>query len=160
MHGSSNPDQMKIVVPTEEDWGDYQSDLDRKYAHDLFAGHTNEEMRPYFRQNPIERASELRWMPELPFRYYMIGFQDCLMDGDFDFLEASNAANCFLNLILEMLENQPQVIIPIMPGLLPVVDHIVHSQRSYNADESIYGCFSEKLSKIQSLLAAHQKELF
>jgi hypothetical protein len=114
MHGSSNPDQMKIVVPTEEDWGDYQSDLDRKYAHDLFAGHTNEEMRPYFRQNPIERASELRWMPELPFRYYMIGFQDCLMDGDFDFLEASNAANCFLNLILEMLENQPQVIIPIM----------------------------------------------
>jgi hypothetical protein len=98
-------------------------------------------------------------MPELPFRYYMIGFQDCLMDGDFDFLEASNAANCFLNLILEMLENQPQVIIPIMPGLLPVVDHIAHSQRFYNVDESIYGSFPEKLSQIRALLAAQRKEL-
>jgi hypothetical protein len=58
MHGSSNPDQMTILVPTEEDWGDYRSDLDRKYAQDLFAGHTNEEMRPYFRQNPIERVVE------------------------------------------------------------------------------------------------------
>jgi hypothetical protein len=35
-------------VPTEAEWGDYQSDLDQKYAHDLFGSHTNEEMQPHF----------------------------------------------------------------------------------------------------------------
>jgi hypothetical protein len=27
-----------MPVPTEEEWGDYQADLDQEYAHDLFAG--------------------------------------------------------------------------------------------------------------------------
>ena len=32
----------KTSIPAEKDWGDYQSDPDEKYRHDLFAGHTNE----------------------------------------------------------------------------------------------------------------------
>lgn len=155
----SDPAKMKaITVPTEEDWGDYQSDLDRKYAHDLFAGHTNEQMRPYFRQNPIERTDELRWMPEVPFRYYMLGFRDCIMDRDFDFLEAANAASCFLGLIIEKLEKQPKVIVPIMPELLPTAEHVARNQALYAAEESIYGNLLEKLAQIQTLSAAHQKE--
>jgi hypothetical protein len=146
-------------VPEEKDWGDYQSDLDRKSAHDLFAGHTNEQMRPYFRQNPIERTDDLRWMPEAAFRYYMLGFRDCLVDRDFDFLETSNAANCFLGLIIEKLEKQPEVIVPIMPELLPSVEHVARNQALYEAEESIYGNFLEKLAQIQALSAAHSKEL-
>lgn len=61
-----------MTVPTESDWGDYQSDLDANYAHDLFGGRTNEEMQAHFRLNPIERTSELRFMPTIPFRYYGI----------------------------------------------------------------------------------------
>jgi hypothetical protein len=148
-----------MTVPTEEDWGDYRSNLDCKSAHDLFAGHTNEQMRPYFRQNPLERAAELRFMPVVPFRYYMLGFRDCLMDGDFEFLDASNAASCFLGLIIEKLKKQPQVIIPIMPGLLPAVEHVASNQAQYEAEESIYGNFLEKWDQIRSLSAAHLKEL-
>ncbi len=54
-----------MTVPTEEDWGDYNSDLDQEYAHRVFAGHTNEEMQPHFRANVIERTDELRFMPEI-----------------------------------------------------------------------------------------------
>ena len=142
-------------VPTEKDWGDYQSDLDWKSAHDFFAGHTNDEMLPYFRQNPIERTSELRWMLEVPFRYYMLGFRDCVMDRDFDFLEASNAASCFLDLIIEKLEKQPQIIAPIMPELVPAIEHVARNQALYEAEESIYGNFLEKLAQIQTLSASH-----
>jgi len=42
-----------MSVPTEADWGDYQSDLD------LFAGHTNEEMQLHFYRCVIEYADEL-----------------------------------------------------------------------------------------------------
>ena len=42
-----------MSVPTEADWGNYQSDLD------LFAGHTNEEMQLHFYRYVIEYADEL-----------------------------------------------------------------------------------------------------
>jgi hypothetical protein len=90
-----------MPVPTEAEWGDYQADLDQKYAHDLFAGHTNEEMQPHFYRNVIERSDELRWMPEVPFRCYMLGFRDFVMAGKFAHLEGSDAASCFLGLIEE-----------------------------------------------------------
>jgi hypothetical protein len=142
-------------VPTEEDWGDYHSDLDWEYSHDFFAGHTNEEMRPHFRRNPIERTDELRWMPEVPFRYYMLGFRDCVMERDFDFPGATDAASCFLGLVIEKLEKQPQAIAPIMPELLPAIEHVAGNQALYEADESIYGNFLEKLARIKALFATH-----
>src|ERR1700731_3546040 len=113
-----------MPVPTEADWGDYQVDLDQTYAHKLFAGHTNQEMLPHFRRNVIERTGELRWMPELPFRYYMLGFRDFMMAREFDPTWASDAASCFLDLVLEKLEKQPDFIMQIMPQLLPAVRHV------------------------------------
>jgi hypothetical protein len=111
-------------IPKEEDWGNYQSDLDQDYAHNLFSGRTNAEMQPHFRRNPIERTSELRFMPEVPFRYYMLGFRDFVMAGDFEDLWASDAASCFLGLVAEKLEKDPRHIMPIMPDLLPAIEHV------------------------------------
>jgi len=124
-------------VPTEKDWGDYKSDLDQKHAYDVFAGRTNQEMYPFFRRNPIERTDELRWMPEVPFRYYMLGFRDFIMAGDFDYLTASDAASCFVGLVLEKLEKQPGKIVPIMPELLATLEHVARNQAVFEAIESI-----------------------
>jgi hypothetical protein len=140
-----------MAVPTEAEWGEYQADLDQTYAHDLFAGHTNQEMLPHFRKNVIERTSELRWMPEVPFQYYVLGFRDFVMAGEFEELEASNAASCFLGLVLEKLEKQPRFILPVMSQLLPAIRHVAANQTSYHASESIYGSFREKLKHIESL---------
>jgi hypothetical protein len=119
-----------MPVPTEEQWGDYQAELDQEYAHDLFAGHTNEEMQPHFYRNVMERTDELRWMPEVPFRYYMLGFRDFVMAGKFAHLENSNAASCFLGLIEEELESHHGHILPIMLELLPAIRYVGQHQAS------------------------------
>ncbi|HTT21443.1 MAG TPA: hypothetical protein VMG82_21115 [Candidatus Sulfotelmatobacter sp.] len=140
-----------MTVPTETDWGNYQADLDQAYAHKLFAGRTNAEMLPHFHRNVIESADELRWMPEVPFRYYVLGFRDFVMAQNFEHLDAPDAANCFLGIVLEKLEKQPGYILPIMPQLLPAVHYVAMNQASFGAEESIYGSFREKLTRIQAL---------
>jgi len=140
-----------MAVPTEADWGDYKADLDTNWAHDRFAGHTNEEMQAYFYKNVIEAYEDLRFMPEVPFRYYMLGFRDFVMAGKFDFLEASNAANCFLCLVHEKLKEQPEYILPIMPELLPTVRFVAQNQAAFDAEERFYGRFREKLDQIEAL---------
>jgi hypothetical protein len=148
----SNVSREKTMpIPTEANWGNYHNDLDREYAHKLFAGRTNEEMLPHFRRNVIERTDELRWMPEIPFRYYMLGFRDYIMAGDFPHLKASDAASCFLGLILEKLQKHPDAILPIMPELFPAARYVAMHQSSFEATESIYGNFQEKLRQIESL---------
>jgi hypothetical protein len=137
-------------VPTEKDWGNYQSDLDQEYAHRLFSGRTNAEMQPYFRRNPIERTDELRWMPEVPFRYYMLGFRDFVLAGDFESWGA-DAASCFLGLIEEKPKDQPQYITPVMPELLAAIEHVARNQATYDADEAIYGSFLEAEKRIRAL---------
>ena len=142
-------------MPTEEDWGDYTSDLDQNHAHSVFAGRTNEEMQPFFRRNPLALTDDLSRMPDVPFRYYMLGFRDFITTTDFDFLEAPDAASCFLVLILEKLENNPRLIVPVMPELLPAVEYVARNQSLFDADESIYGNFLEKLSRVQALYAPY-----
>lgn len=143
-----------MAVPTEAEWGEYRDDLDQNYAHDVFSGRTNQEMLPHLRQNLIERTDELRWMPEVPLQYYVLGLRDFVMAGEFDDLEVSDAANYFLNLVLEKLEKQLQFILPVMPQLLSAARHVGANEASYDASESVYGSFAEKLKRIESLYAA------
>ena len=136
-------------VPTEAEWGDYQGDLDQDYAYRRFAGRTNQETVPHFRRNLIESTGESRWMPEIPFRYYMPGFRDFVMAGGFE--DLSDAASCFLGLLLEKLEEQPNHILPIMPELFPALRTWLKSKLSFGAAKSIYGSVYDKLAQIESL---------
>jgi hypothetical protein len=145
-----------LSVPTEEDWGDYKSDLDQEYAHRVFAGRTKQHMEPRFRNNPIESTDELRWMPDVPFRYYMLGFRDFMIGKDFDGQE-SDAASCFLGLILEKLEKQPLTIAPIMKELLPTIEYVAQNQAQFDAEIEIYGNFLDKLARIKTLYANNQE---
>lgn len=148
-----------ISVPTEADWGDYQAELDQKYAHDLFAGHTSEEMQPHFSQCVIERSAELWFMPKIPFRYYMLGFRDFVMAGKFANFDAPDAASCFLRLVEEKLERQPDHIFPIMADLLLAIRYVGQNQSRFDATGSIYGNFREKLLKIETKYAHLQEYL-
>jgi len=143
-----------LSIPTEADWGDYRSDLDQEWAHRKFAGKSNDEMQQHFREIPIEAAGDLRFMPEIPFRYYMLGFRDCVMSGGFEPCHGSDAASCFLHLVVEKLESQPRHIVPIMPELLSAVEYVAHNQAAFDAEESIYGSFLEILKQIQALYSA------
>jgi len=144
-------------VPTEADWGDYRSDLDWEYAHRQFAGHTNEEMLPRFRENVLMRSEDVSNMPEVPFQYYVLGFRDFILtwqfvpDSDPESCEGSTAASCFINLVLRKLEKQPEIVLPIMPELLPAARYVAENQASFNAGEDIYGSFHETLKRIEAL---------
>ena len=152
-----------IDVPTEEDWGDYGSDLDQEYAHRQFAGRTNEEMQPRFRENVLMRSEDLHRMRAVPFQYYVLGFRDFILswkfvpDSDPDSCDGSDAASCFLNLVLAKLEKWPEHVLPVMPDLLPALRHIAENQASFHADEAIYGSFREKLEQIESLYASRSE---
>ena len=140
-----------VRIPGESDWGDYHSDLDREWAHDQYCGRSNEEMQHYIGNNPIEAASDLRFMPEVPFRYYMLGYKDFVMSRDVE--PDPNAASCFLDLVLQKLEEQPRHIAPIMPELLSALQYVGHHQIEFQAEESIYGSFLEKLRRIEGVYA-------
>ena len=114
-------------------------------------------MLPHFRRNVIERADELQWMPVAPFRYYMLGFRDFVMAGEFDATWAPDAASCFIGLVLRKLEKQPGYILAIIPHLLPAIRHVAMNQESYGATESIYGSFQEKLRRIEALSQSRSK---
>ena len=143
----------ELAIPDESDWGNYLADLDAEWAHRMFIGKSNEETQPYFRNNPIEAASDLAFMPEIPFRYYMLGFRDCVMAKKFEPCNDSDAASCFLGLVAKKLESNPRFIVPIMPALLPSIDYVAKNQEAYQADESIYGSFLQLYERILALYA-------
>lgn len=138
-------------VPAEQDWGNYQYDLDQNAAHQKFAGKTNEQVERYFRENVIMTTYDLRWMPRIPFQYYMVGFKDLVASKNFEPSYASDSASCFIGLVLEKLENHPDHILAIMPELLPTVEYVANHQVEFEADENIYGSFLELYKQIQSL---------
>jgi len=141
-------------VPTELDWGDYQADLDQKCAHDVFAGKSNEDVRNDFYRNVIERADELRFMPKKPFQYYMIGFGEFVLRGEFADYSSADAASCFLGLVIEKLDKNPDFILPIMEDLMPAIEYVGNNQIAFYASEEIYGDFLEKAEEIVSLYRA------
>ena len=121
----------------------------------MFAGRTNLEVKALVRRSPIERIEDLGWMPAVPFRYYVMGLRDLMVANDFEDLDASDAASCFLRLVTMKLEKQPHYILPIMPELLPAVEHVARNQSAFKAEESIYGNFLELLKRIHALYQAH-----
>ncbi|MBI4248010.1 MAG: hypothetical protein HY611_00790 [Elusimicrobia bacterium] len=139
-------------IPTEADWAACPKDLDGPYARKNFFGKSREDGARVFEWVVIERAAELRIMPPVPFRFYMLSFMDHVMSdrvlaGDW----ASDAASCFLGTILEKIEKEPNVIRPIMPELLPAAEYIASHQLRYGAKVKIYGSFQKTLNRIRRL---------
>jgi hypothetical protein len=143
----------QLGIPTEADWGNYSADLDQNWAHQHYYGKTNEEMQKYFHNSPIEGASDLRFMPEIPFRYYMLGYRDFVISRNFEVCEDASAADCFLSLVQHKLEKHPRYTVPIMSELLPAIEHVATHQEEFNADEDIFGNFLERLDRIRTLFA-------
>jgi hypothetical protein len=143
-----------LTIPSEEDWGDYKSDLDQKYAHEIFFGKSLEETIPDFERNVIERVDELRFMPTIPFRYYLLALRNYVtsksaLANDM----APDAASSFLNLIAEKLRDSFDSIAPVMDEIMPAVEYVASNQEAYDADVDIYGDFAAKLAEIRGLYA-------
>jgi len=139
---------MTLEIPSEEDWGDYKSDLDAREAHKHFFGKSNEQVVKIYREDISMRATDLRFMPAKPFRYYMIGFKDFASNKSLDEFSRGEAASCFFRIIEYKLEHAPFDIIPIMDKLIPLIDDVAKNQASYDLPVSICGSYEEKAENI------------
>ena len=140
----------QINIPDEDDWKGYEDDLDTSYAYKLFFGKSIEEFIPLIKNNPLERADELRFVPRNVFRYYILGFAEYLMSADAK--EDSDAASCFLNLLIDRETKEPGILKPVINILIQAIDRTAKNQDFYDADEDIYGKFSNKRSTLLELL--------
>ena len=138
-------------IPTEADWGDWQADLDQQSAHETFGGRSASEVAPRFRHNVIERTSELRFMPPVAFRYYLLAFRDYVLSEAAGQDDASDAASCFLNLVQDKLEGDRATIDPIIQELLEAVDYVADNQSAFEAPVHIYGRFGALRARIRDL---------
>ncbi|MBU2714152.1 hypothetical protein, partial [Zooshikella harenae] len=138
---------MKHKIPDESSWGEYHTDLDVAAAHSMFAGKTNEEMQKEFKKNIIERCSDIRWMPIVPFQYYIFGLKHYIDSGDFSDFNKPDAASCFIELVLDKLNESPEYLDSIILELMPTLKYIAENQDWFEADIDIYGDFKALLEK-------------
>lgn len=142
-------------IPTEEDWGNWKDDLDTKDAYLKYFGKSNKEAQEILRRDPIETADELRFMPDVPFQYYIVGFSQYVVSfldqKQIQSYHAPDAASCLIGLVKEKLVENPKSILPVLKHILPAVKLIAENQKKYEADASIYGNFMETYSEILEL---------
>lgn len=137
-------------IPRECDWGDWNNDIDQQFSHAVYFGRSNEEMQSRFLASPVEAASELQFMPRVPFQYYMLGFRDSVVSLRHDEFVKADSGSCFLRLILHKLKHERDDIIPIMDSLVDALDFIADNQDRYDADIDIYGDFKEIRDSIKA----------
>lgn len=137
-------------IPSEREWGDYESDEDANYSHMKFVGKSLEDALPCFKNHVLEACDELRFMPGIPFRYYMLAFRNYVISkGLLSNDMASDATSSFLDLIVEKLAKSPESIRPILGELMPAVEYVANNQTLFNADKEIYGDFLDRLVGIK-----------
>lgn len=142
-----------MQIPSEYDWEGVMNsnDLDAAYAYKMFFGKSLLEVQPDFARNPIERTDELRFMPKVPFQFYIFAFRDFVVNIDKLDDWKSDAASCFISLAEEMLENKPDFIAPIYHKIEASLEFISQNQSLYDADEDIYGSFKSTMNRIKVL---------
>ena len=139
-------------IPTEEQWGSWKSDVDLASAHNIFFGKSNAEVQDDFYRCVIERADELRYMPNEVFQYYILGFKDFIMAGKFQLFDSADAADSFLKLIEHKLKNSYESLKPVFSDIYPAIEYVCQNQVEFDADINIYGDFSERLEGIKKAI--------
>jgi hypothetical protein len=148
-------------IPTKEDWWTETDDMDTDYAYRRFFGKSIDQGMDYFHEAVLGAAEDINWMPPVPFRFYIRAYTKFLLEApieqgaDID-SEYSNGASSFLRLVLNKLEEAPEIILPIMDELMVTCEHVAANQAGFDASEDIYGSFEETLNKIK---AAHADAL-
>lgn len=145
---------MRREIPNEADWGNWRQDVDQKFAHDLYFGRSNEEMQERYIDAPIEAASELQFMPTIPFQYYVLGFRDSLLSGRHREFNAANAASCFLRLMEARLKASPRSVLDIRKELQDTLEHLAINQDNFGTDRETFGDFAQLVQEIQAAMAA------
>jgi hypothetical protein len=139
-------------IPTKEDWGEYWLDIDQSSAYKTFFGKSNLELQKVYFENGQEIMTEIRFMPVVPFRYYVFGLSEFISAGNFPKYEAADFTSYFLDMIELVLKLEPDKVGPLIDNILPTVKKIARDQHSYDAPVDLYGDYQIKADSIISLI--------
>lgn len=140
-------------VPTKEDWGEYWLDFDQESAFEAYHAKTNEQMKILYRRAGNQLITYLRFMPKIPFRYYMKGMCEFILEGEFARYDAADMTSYLLDMVEYIIDEKVEFIAADMEDIMPTLKYIAENQEKFDASILVYGSFSDKLESIVALAA-------
>ena len=144
-------------IPSKNDWGDI-SDPDVYWSYNTFSGNAKSEFYENYYHGLVDIFESLSVMPDKVFAYYIFGLIDFLKSDHFKASEKYSAAYHFLDLILRRVEARSAVITDLYSAIKPTVDFVVENQFRFDADEDIYGRFSDMARIIEHHVERNSRE--
>ncbi len=133
-------------IPTDEDWGDLEGNLDLAWAYRKFHGKTLEEAVKVFEDNAICCWEDLMYMPGPVFCFYIKACITYLMSD-----AAKNDGqdgSSFVNLIEFKSEHQRDDLIPIWSEIEPVLKGLVERQEALRGEWTPNNNFRVRIHEI------------
>ena len=140
-------------VPSKEDWDDFTGDFDVADAYAAFFGRSNSEMQKSFEKDFMMRAQDLRFMPRVPFMYYILGFTEFLMHGSYDH-DAVDIGNCYLDVVESHFDLDLFSLVPIADTGLTGLTFIATNPGKFEGDQQLYGDFTRRLTRIDRIVSS------
>ncbi|MBO9489439.1 hypothetical protein J7384_03595 [Endozoicomonas sp. G2_1] len=132
--------------------------LDLVYAQKIFYQQDSKTIHASFARSVIERADELRFMPDNLFNHYGHYFTDYVVSFDYPEFDGDMVADCFLNLLSEKFSNNSVI----SAGLLQKVEQVLHffaeNISFFQGERDIYGDLSERLEATFLALESYQSK--
>ncbi|MEJ2045953.1 MAG: hypothetical protein P8X89_22070 [Reinekea sp.] len=141
-----------MKIPTKDDWGEYWKDLDQKSAYERFFGKSNAQLQSCYFDSGQDMMMELRFMNPKVFQYYVLGFRNFILKGEFPKYEASDFVSYFMEMVEYLLIHEKAKILPCIEELLPTLKYISENQELYEASADIYGDFTLKYENLIGIL--------
>jgi len=136
-------------IPSEADWRSEPWGIDTPYAYEHFGGKTSAEAFELFKDNAIYYQEDVMFMPEACLPFYAGVYMKYLMSDDSK--DDSDGASCFFG-VAELRADEIRSSRGLTRSFVRCLEHLAKHQAYYDAEESIYGSFSERADKTLRLL--------
>ncbi|WP_127924163.1 MULTISPECIES: hypothetical protein [unclassified Pseudoalteromonas] len=136
--------------------GGCEKNLDLVYAKKTFFNVSKQAVLASFNRNVIERADELRFMPNILFNKYFYFFTDFIINQKHDEFDAGEIASCFTSLLNEKLDAKAIECKDLHQTVINAVKFLQDHIEFYNTDADIYGDLDSKLLLLQNKLSLYK----
>lgn len=147
-----------LEIPTESDWRSEPWCLDAEHAYKKLAGKSRKETVELFHENSLAYQEDIMFMPFACFPFYANAYIDYLRSDLAK--DDSDGASCFFGLIDVRIQDISKTENGFPESVIETLKHLGENQNWYDAEESIYGSFSEcgnkLIDKLQEIIAGNK----
>lgn len=135
----------KLIPPSPKEWGIICSnDIELRSIYTRYLGKTNKEIQELI-SSSYAYIDDLRWMPPVPFYYYIDGAIDFILTKHYKGTNAIGMAEGFFSLVKEKLEENPMLLNPIKDKIHIALNFILNNLDDFLLDdEKAYDYIHEK----------------